>query len=129
MIESRKRGGISQANPLAVQIMAPILTYAMMADAVYGDNPIVKGWVTIGFQESGSGIADAFQGAAFKNGNEIVLAFKGTSQMRDVAADAKLAIGMNTFQYSCASDFVDSIETMSGAEVSLCGHSLGGAIA
>jgi hypothetical protein len=109
--------------------MASIWNYAKMADAVYSEAPNVAGWTRIDFQKSGSGLTDGFQGAAFKNGNEIVFAFKGTSQFRDVLADTKLALGMNTFQYSSAVDFVDDFKLVSGDNVSLCGHSLGGAIA
>jgi hypothetical protein len=109
--------------------MARIWKYAQMADAVYSDAPEVAGWKRVSFRPSGAGLTNAFQGAAFKKGNEIVFAFKGTSQFRDFLADAKLAFGMNTSQYSSAVDFVAGFDIVAGDKVSICGHSLGGAIA
>jgi len=109
--------------------MATVMTYARMADAVYDDDPQVAGWTRAGFQRSGSGLTNAFQGAAFTAGSELVFAFKGTSGGRDAIADVKLGIGMNTFQYSSAGDFVASVRAPAGVRVSLTGHSLGGAIA
>ena len=109
--------------------MAKIMTYAQMADAVYADDPQVDGWGRIGFKRSGTGLTDAFQGAAFRKGNEVAFAFKGTSNARDLVADAKLAIGMNTAQYSGAETFVKSVLIPRGCQVVVTGHSLGGAIA
>ncbi len=103
--------------------------YARMADAVYADQPAVPGWQRVGFRPSGEGLLDAFQGAAFQQGRELVFAFKGTSQKRDGAADVQLAIGMNTVQYADAQAFVEATRVTPGSRVVLCGHSLGGAIA
>jgi pimeloyl-ACP methyl ester carboxylesterase len=99
-----------------------------MADAVYADDPRMAGWTRIAFQPAGSGLTNAFQGAAFQQGQEVVFAFKGTSNTMDVAADLKLGVGMNTFQYASAMDFVARVAT-GGNRVYVCGHSLGGAIA
>ncbi|MFN8177621.1 MAG: hypothetical protein U0167_06830 [bacterium] len=109
--------------------MATVMTYAKMSDAVYDDDPQVPGWSRLGFKKSGSGVTDAFQGAAFRSGADVVFAFKGTSQGRDVVADVKLGVGMNTYQYSSAMDFVGSTTIPPNSQVSVCGHSLGGAIA
>lgn len=100
-----------------------------MCDAVYDDDPLVDGWARVGFQPSSSGLSQSFQGAAFGSGAEIVFAFKGTNCGRDAIADVKLGIGMNTGQYSDAMDLVRSVTVTPGSRVSLCGHSLGGAIA
>lgn len=109
--------------------MATILTYARMCNAVYEDNPTISGWTQFGFRPSGTGLADAFQGVAFKKGAEVIVAFKGTSQKRDVIADLKLGIGINTSQYADAVAFLDKMVIQDGAKVTLTGHSLGGAIA
>jgi len=109
--------------------MATILEYATMSNAVYDGEPSVPGWSRCAFQPSGLGLTQAFQGAAFKKGDEIVVAFKGTSQKRDFVADFKLGVGMNTSQYGSAGDFVKGSKFPHGAKVSLTGHSLGGAMA
>src|SRR5207248_2664039 len=112
-----------------IAAVASIITYAKMANAVYEASPAVGGWARIGFRASGGGLTDAFQGAAFKSGDEVIYAFKGTSQKRDAVADLKLGVGMNTSQYGSAEDFFDDLEVPTGTRVTLCGHSLGGAIA
>jgi len=109
--------------------MATAMELALLADAVYDSDPQVKGWVRFGFQPSGSGATNAFQGAAFRKGGDVAIAFKGTSGGRDVVADLKLASGMNTYQYSSARKFVKEVKPDSGSKVILCGHSLGGATA
>jgi pimeloyl-ACP methyl ester carboxylesterase len=109
--------------------MATVLTYAEMSNVVYEDNPSIQGWSRVGFRPSGAGLTDAFQGVAFHGGDEVVFAFKGTSQGRDAIADIKLGIGMNTYQYASAMDFVRSVSLPRGTPASVCGHSLGGAIA
>ena len=108
--------------------MATMLTYALMCDAVYNDDPQMDGWARVGFRPSGAGLTDAFQGVAFRSGHEVVFAFKGTSNGRDAVADAKLGVGMNTYQYACAGEFVTHTP-VGGCNVSVTGHSLGGAIA
>lgn len=109
--------------------MASILDYARLANAVYDDDPTVPGWIRTAFKPSGSGLYSAFQGAAFTRGSELVYAFKGTSQGRDVIADVKLGVGMNSSQFSEANQFVATTGTGAANQVTLCGHSLGGAIA
>ena len=109
--------------------MASILEYANLADAVYDDIPNVDGWTRKAFKPTGSGPHDSLQAAAYSKGGELVFAFKGTANMRDVAADLKLGTGMNTVQFGEAQDFVDSTGVGSSNLVTVCGHSLGGAIA
>jgi hypothetical protein len=108
--------------------MARMLTYALMSNAVYDADPRLDGWTRVGFRPSGGGLTDAFQGVAFRQGHEIVFAFKGTSNGRDAIADAKLGVGMNTHQYARAGEFVAQVP-LHGCSVSITGHSLGGAIA
>ena len=110
--------------------MASILEYANLADAVYDDKPNVDGWIRKAFKPTGSGPHDSLQAAAYSKGGELVFAFKGTTaNVGDVAADLKLGVGMNTVQFGQAQDFVDSTGIGSATLVTVCGHSLGGAIA
>lgn len=109
--------------------MPTILELGLLADSVYDSNPSVAGWTRTGFRPSGKGFSDAFQGAAFKKGETIVFAFKGTSQKRDVIADAKLTVGMNSSQYGDAGIFVKKLNKAGATSIYLTGHSLGGAIA
>lgn len=109
--------------------MASILEYANLADAVYDDIPNVDGWIRTAFKPSGSGPHESLQAAAYSKGGELVFAFKGTANVRDVGADLKLGTGMNTVQYSQAQDFVGKTGVGSAGLVTVCGHSLGGAIA
>ncbi len=110
--------------------MASILEYANLADAVYDDKPNVDGWTRKAFKPTGSGPHNSLQAAAYSKGGELVFAFKGQAlQDKNVAADLKLGIGMNTVQLGQAQDFVDSTGVGSANLVTVCGHSLGGAIA
>lgn len=108
--------------------MASILDYAKLSEAVYEDNPQVPGWHRHDFRPSGSGVTDAFQGAAFTRDSEIVFAMKGTSQGRDLAADLALGVGMNSVQFSDAVDWVSATNQAGATLATVCGHSLGGAI-
>lgn len=111
--------------------MASILTYAHLANAVYEDDPSVEGWVRADMQSTVSSLweGDGFQGAAFKNADEIVFAFKGTANLQDVVTDIKLGVGMNTDQFYQGYQFVKRTQIPEGTKVTICGHSLGGAIA
>lgn len=109
--------------------MTTIANYALMAQAVYDDNPQVPGWTRTAFRPSGSGLTEGFQGAAFSRGGEIVFACKGTSQGRDFVADLLLGTGFNSFQFGSARQWVASTGVGSASQATVCGHSLGGAIA
>ena len=110
--------------------MATINDHALLSQAIYSNDPQVPGWVRLEpWWPSGTGPTEAFQGAAFRRGGDVVFAFKGTSGGWDYATDFKLGIGMNTYQYSSARDLVIRSGPMTGFNVSLCGHSLGGATA
>ena len=109
--------------------MTDIATYAQLADAVYEDDPRVAGWTRTAFKRSGSGLTDAFQGAAFSKDGEIVFACKGTSQGREKATDILLGVGFNTVQFGEARAWIAATSAGSAATVTICGHSLGGAIA
>jgi len=102
-----------------------------MAEAVYKDNPRVEGWNRIGFRPTGSGITNQFQGAAFSKGSEAVFVFKGTdpSLAGDLVADLRIGMGANIDYYNHAQAFVERTGIGSCSLVTICGHSLGGAIA
>ncbi|MDA1012942.1 MAG: hypothetical protein O3A00_00645 [Planctomycetota bacterium] len=70
-----------------------------------------------------------FQGALFKKHNEYVFAFRGTESAQDLVTDGKLGIGMATGQFACAAAFMKMNPIPGAGRVTLCGHSLGGAIA
>ncbi len=109
--------------------MATIQEYAQLSEVVYNDDPQLEGWTRVAFKPSGGGWNDALQAAAFTKNGELVFAFKGTSQGMDVIADLKLGVGMNTSQFSEARQFVEATGFGSAGLVTVCGHSLGGAIA
>ncbi len=109
--------------------MARVITYARACNAVYDEDPKIPApWKRIAFKKSTGGLYGAFQGAAFTARDEVIVAFKGTNSAGDAVADAKLTVGMNTHQYAQAAAFLDTVP-VSGKKVSVCGHSLGGAIA
>ena len=115
--------------------MARIREYALMAQAAYWEEPKVEGWHVVDMWRSGTGLTEAFQGVAFASGHELVYAFKGTdakrheTTKRDAVADASLWLGINTVQYDKAMQFLSRTRKPSTTKVTLCGHSLGGAIA
>ena len=110
--------------------MASILEYAKLSQAVYDDEGgQPEGWKLVAFQPSGKGLTNAFQGGAYTRDGELVIACKGTSQGRDILADVKLGIGMNSSQFSRAEKFAKKLANSGPKKVTVTGHSLGGAIA
>jgi|GEM_PF-1441409 len=122
--------------------MAAVKDYALLSQAVYEADPQAKisearkYWKCGAVHAKGGGPYSAFQGAVFRYGSDVVFAFKGTELKKgfgtlvgDGVADLKLGLGMNTHQFSLAQDFVLKHAPQGGFRVSLCGHSLGGAIA
>lgn len=106
--------------------MTSILEYAEHCRAIYDDDPAVGGWTRAHFRP---GLNTGLQAAVFTRGQETVVSFKGTTftDPNDVIADAKLGLGMNSTYFWEAEAFVSRYAT--GANVSVTGHSLGGAIA
>ncbi|MEO0912703.1 MAG: hypothetical protein AAFY59_06920 [Pseudomonadota bacterium] len=106
--------------------MTSIYEYALMADAVYSDDPVVEGWTTAHFR---SGLGSGLQAATFTLGNTKVVAFKGTtpSQTSDLVADLKIGTGMNSSYFWDAEAYVEKFASEAGVVVT--GHSLGGGIA
>ncbi len=108
--------------------MSSILDLSVLANAAYETNPNrVNGWICTAFR-AGSGHLNGFQAAAFTKGGETVLAFRGTTgSVDDVTSDLKLGMGMNTGHFGAADAFAAEYATVKN--VSVTGHSLGGAIA
>lgn len=112
--------------------MANILDLARLAQFAYepqGKAP--PGWIELERIEGRYG----FRAVAYVGAGETVVAFRGTNLSKadlggsagDVAADAMLGIGMNTSHFGQAEDFVERLQAR--GQVTLTGHSLGGAIA
>ncbi|RYH09269.1 DUF2974 domain-containing protein [Tropicimonas sp. IMCC6043] len=106
--------------------MASIYDYGLLSNAVYETNPSVQGWACRDFHD---GLGEGLQAGVFTKGDEIVVAFKGTTptQVNDVIADLKLGVGMSTSYFSAAEEYV--ARYASEGTVVATGHSLGGAIA
>ena len=135
--------------------MVSIIDCARMADAVYGieDGDVMRDdeqamrdkmaatrseFDTIPWDVRASvkstGVNSAFRGAVFRNAQEIVIAFKGTTfpDWRDWRANFKHHYGMNSHHYNRAQEFLDAELAPfkdQNVQVTVCGHSLGGAIA
>jgi T5SS/PEP-CTERM-associated repeat protein len=78
----------------------------------------------------------SFVGVAYRNGNQIVVAFRGTvpTEYKDLLKDASFASGVPSAALrptiAAAAAFLNKIQTGNpGSTVSVTGHSLGGAIA
>lgn len=107
--------------------MNSLYELSILAGAVYENSPSSSGWTCSAFRPGG-GRWDQLQAAAFTKGSETVVAFRGTTASADdVLADLKLGSGMNTSHFAAADEFIsDYLKT---DNVTVCGHSLGGAIA
>ena len=106
--------------------MPTVRELGALAEAVY-DNPptMTDGWVVRHFHRA-SGAWSGFQAATFQRGSEIVIAFRGTAQAMDAAADLKLGTGMNSTYFASGDEYAEPYR--GSPNVFLCGHSLGGAI-
>jgi hypothetical protein len=105
--------------------VASLLELSKLSNAVYGTPPAgLEGWACNEVLTSSGNM----QAAAFVKGRETVLAFRGTTaSASDVLADLKLGCGMNTNHFSAAEEF--AVKYLKTEHLTLCGHSLGGAIA
>jgi hypothetical protein len=106
--------------------MPTLLELARLSEAVYQTSPAVDGWACKRVVHA-KGKLDGFQAAAFARGKELVIAFRGTAQAVDAAVDLKLGIGMNSSYFAAGEEFTEPAELYT--DVTLTGHSLGGAIA
>lgn len=104
--------------------MTSITDYALLANAVYDDDPRCDGFVRTAFRPGGN---SGLQAAVFTKNGKTIVTFKGTSAAMDVVADLKLGVGINTSLFSEGEQFV--AQHASGDGIVVTGHSLGGAIA
>lgn len=109
--------------------MANTRTHLRLSLDVYNDDSQVQsGWTRIDFTDRSSGLF----AAAYQKGNQIVIAFRGWDQLdpRDAPDIVRAYKGIPFEQIGDAQDFVDRVlANHAGAQVSLTGHSLGGALA
>jgi pimeloyl-ACP methyl ester carboxylesterase len=105
--------------------MPTVREMGLMANAAYETAPTVPGWACTARRAAAR--LNGFQAATFVNSGITVLAFRGTAQAMDVAADLKLGVGMNSTYFSDAEDYAFDYQHL--PNVYVCGHSLGGAIA
>src|SRR5690606_11305611 len=100
----------------------------LMASAVYQqageDN--VAGAVRIDRFDAQGSKWDAFQAAAYQMDGQTVVVFRGTTGVGDAITDLALGVGANSAYYEQGEAFA---ARQGGANIILCGHSLGGAIA
>ena len=72
---------------------------------------------------------DGFGAALYKMGDTYMLAFRGTDQLADMAANAKQAAGLKASQYEQAIKLARRVHKATGGNVIIVGHSLGGGLA
>lgn len=124
--------------------MVTQLDYAALSALVYNDarnpfnklaNPTVEGWSSIATPTSPTG---GFTAEAYRNGNDIVIAFKGTDTANlydfalDMASNVALGFGYASDQLKQAALFYAQVKSdpqFAGCNISFTGHSLGGGIA
>ena len=126
--------------------MASLLDYAALSAAVYqnarGDGNVLSlpiGWDVVSYVPGGG--LNGFTAGAYKNGTDIVIAFKGTDTSLnglinaagsavDVTADLALAAGLGSTQLFQAALFYQQVKSANpGANITFTGHSLGGGLA
>jgi hypothetical protein len=109
--------------------VATFYEMAQLSKAVYASPPapLPAGWTVVSTLAAGAGYFHGLQAAAFTKAGETVIAFRGTQTMVDVAADLQLGTGFNTAHFGAADSFASGFANT--PNLSLTGHSLGGAIA
>ena len=110
--------------------MATTAEYANLAQATYNNTGAPDGWTRVGNSDPNN---SGYQGAAFqRNGtNEIVVANRGTepTQYTDLRADLQMGLRQVPDQFYDAQNFLQQVmDANNGANVSITGHSLGGAL-
>ncbi len=119
--------------------MATTLDYALMAGSAYQRNRHEQNWIPAptGWDELGNGIgyeydpSSGYEAVAYRNGSEIVIAFAGTDEPKDWAANLALAGAFWTPEqlYKAAEFYARIRQAHPEAAISFTGHSLGGGLA
>jgi pimeloyl-ACP methyl ester carboxylesterase len=106
-----------------------ILELCCISGAVYGDEPeLAKRAAQWGWSGEIKTGRSGFQAGVYKRGQDTVVAFRGTTKDHgDWVADLKLGVGMNTSHFAQGDEFLAALPNPK--TITLCGHSLGGAIA
>jgi len=112
--------------------------YVVYADSVYSDHAVPKGAILLNDHPEmlkALGLSKAFfddkyahfHAALYKRGNEYILAFRGTTSLRDVSTDINQNQGNITLGYIDAMVVAGKVSFAVGANnLTLVGHSLGG---
>ncbi len=111
--------------------MATTTEYAQLSASVYdagGAGNTNANWIRVNY----SSLADGFYAATFQNTatGEVVIAYRGTNGPFDAVADVQLVAGQPPKQFFDAKVYFDTVAKQYGpGNVSVTGHSLGGAMA
>jgi hypothetical protein len=106
-----------------------ILTYANLSNAAYGNGAVPIGWTLL---KTSPPSDTGFAAMAVRNDatGEIVIAYRGTDGLKDLTdSDLQLALQKVPDQYAAADAFYTDIKNEYGSNITLAGHSLGGALA
>ncbi len=128
--------------------MTSLLDYAALSAYVYRNargeqnlNPIPLNWEQLAYVPGGG--LNGFTVGAYRSGNDIVIAFKGTDtalnslvnaagSVDDVTSDLALGAGLGSTQLFQAALFYEQIKAdprYQGCDITFTGHSLGGGLA
>ncbi|MFA9462605.1 DUF6792 domain-containing protein [Thiohalorhabdus methylotrophus] len=123
--------------------MASNLEYAKLSQVVYGDGEHTlessglkaQGWVDTGL--IGVNPDSGFFAQAYRKGNEVVIAYRGTEPAQDalhdiLGADVDIGTGDEHQQFVDALEFANQIDNQYGddpdIDISVTGHPLGGGL-
>ncbi|MHB8760672.1 MAG: Mbeg1-like protein, partial [Thiobacillus sp.] len=107
-----------------------ILTYANLSNAAYGKGTIPIGWTLL---KTSPPSDTGFAAIAVRNEatGEVIIAYRGTDGWNDITnADLQLALQNDVpKQYPEAAAFYTDVKNEYGSNITITGHSLGGALA
>lgn len=103
-------------------------TTANMSQNVYQNtSSTIDGWEPYVEQENEK---TGFKATAYKKDNDIIIAYRGTNDSKDLTSDAQMAAGKLPEQYEDAEKFFKEISKNNpDCSVVVTGHSLGGSLA
>ena len=122
----------------SLTITQEIIDNALMSGAVYVSSrniinqiPIPPANWTVVRNSYESFVNTGFEGAAFQNGNNIVIAYTGSNDALDWVANLELGTGtkLSPQLVQAAELYLNTKHDYPGATISFTGHSLGGGLA